>query len=171
MTVFSLPIRSRSEIVGSAACLVDFSRSEMVTTFQNSHECRMVLFDQGKAYDLITGDVLPLTMGESSGSKELIKVRIGKSNRVFCIAVNCALKRTFWLLLPLFGVVIGLCIVVSLILSSKLTRPLRIITASAEDISKGQDSDIPDRDSRISEIHALGKALSSMLENLRRTRD
>ncbi|MFW5499824.1 MULTISPECIES: response regulator [unclassified Maridesulfovibrio] len=185
MTVFSLPIRSRSEIVGSAACLVDFSRSEIVTAFQNSNESRMVLFDQGKTYDLISGEVLSLTMGESSENKELIKVRIGKEQQgvlyrselvpglayfVSDARFNHALKRTFWLLLPLFGVVLGLCIVVSLILSSKLTRPLRVITASAEDISKGQEGDIPDRDSRISEINALGKALSSMLENLRRTR-
>ena len=185
MTVFSLPIRSRSEIVGSAACVVDFSRSELVSVFQNTHESRMVLFDQGKAYDLLSGENLSLSIGGNSDNGALMEVSIGKEQQgvlyrselvpglayfVSDARFNNALQRTFWLLLPLFGVVIGLCIVVSLILSSKLTRPLRIITASAEGISKGQEDDIPDRDSVITEINALGSALSSMLENLRRTR-
>ncbi|GEM_PF-3114487 len=183
-TIFSLPIRSRSEIVGSAACKIDFSRSEMEAVLQTSGESSLVIFDQGKAYDLLSGKPLALFMGESIG-EDLFKISIGnektgvlyRSSLVPGLAyfvsdarLNESLQRTFWLILPLFGVVIGLCILVSLFLSSKLTRPLRTITASAGDISRGQEEDIPERDSVISEINALGSALSSMLETLRRTR-
>ncbi|NDV22884.1 response regulator [Desulfovibrio sp. JC022] len=185
ITVFSLPIRSRSEVVGSAACLVDFSRSELVSAFKNSSGSRMVLFEQGKAYDLVTGESLSLSLRESVGGDELVEVGIGadvkgvlyRSSLVPGLAyfvsdarLNESVQRTFWLLLPLFGGVIGLCLVVSLYLSSKLTRPLRTITASAEDISRGMEEDIPGRESLITEISALSSALSSMLENLRRTR-
>lgn len=184
VTIFSLPIRSRSEIVGSAACKIEFSRSEMEAVLQNSAESRLVIFDQGKAYDLLSGKSLALSLGESIG-EDLLQVSIGEKEEgvlyrsslvpglayfVSDARLNESLQRTFWLILPLFGVVIGLCIVVSLFLSSKLTRPLRTITASAEDISRGQEEDILERDSIISEINALGSALSSMLETLRRTR-
>ncbi|TIH13237.1 response regulator [Marinifilum sp. JC120] len=185
ITVFSLPILSRSEVVGSAACLVDFSRSELVSTFKNSFGSKLVLFEQGNAYDLITGQSLALSLGDSVGDDELVKVRLGEDTEgvlyrsalvsglgyfVSNARLNESLQQTFLLLLPLFGVVIGLCIGVSLYLSSKLTRPLRTITTSAEDISRGLEEDIPGRESRITEISALGNALSAMLENLRRTR-
>lgn len=184
ITIFSLPIRSRSEIVGSAACKIEFSRSEMEAVLKTSAESCLMIFDHGKAYDLISGKPLALSVGESIG-EDLLKVSLGKDENgvlyrsllipglayfVSEARLNESLQRTFLLILPLLGVVIGLCIVVSLFLSSKLTRPLRTITASAEDISRGHEEDIPERDSIITEINALGSALSSMLETLSRTR-
>ena len=185
ITVFSLPIRSRSKIVGSAACLVDFSRSEVKSTIQNSEMSRMVLFEKGKAYDLLTGAPLPFELDEEVANGDLINVTLnndqhgvlyrsslvpGLSYFVSNDSLDESLQHTFWLLFPLFGAVIGLCLMVSLYLSSILTRPLSEMTDSAEEISNGREEDLPDRKSMITEINALGGALASMLESLRKNR-
>ncbi|WP_319778501.1 response regulator [Maridesulfovibrio sp.] len=185
LTVFSLPIRSRSEVVGSAACMVDFSRSELRSIFSKSDVSRMVLFEKGHAYDLLSGESLPFSMGKNAGDGDLVKVSFDDDKKgvlyrsalvpglayfVSDARFNESLQRTFWLLLPIFGGIIGLCVLVSLYLSSILTRPLSSITSSAEEISNGREEDLPDRGSLITEINALGKALSSMLESLRKTR-
>ncbi|WP_320006167.1 ATP-binding protein [Maridesulfovibrio sp.] len=185
ITVFSLPIRSRSDVVGSSAGLVDFSRPELKSIFHNLESNRIVIFEKGMAYDLFSGKALPFSFGDSAMAADVLEASLGKNMNgvlyrsslvpglaywVSDARLNESLKRFFWLLLPLFGVVIGMCILVSLYLSNILTRPLRDITASAEAISTGGGEYIPERTGHISEINALGNALASMLESLRRTR-
>ncbi len=185
LTVFSLPIRSRSELVGSAAGMVDFSRPELKSIFHYPESSRMVLFEKGIAYDLFTGKALHFKFNDSELGADIVEASLSddvdgvlyRSSLVPGLAyfvsdarLNESLRRTFWLLLPLFGAVIGMCVLVSLYLSNILTRPLRDITASAQAISTGGEEYLPDRSGRISEINALGNALSSMLESLRKTR-
>ena len=185
ITVFSLPIRSRSELVGSSAGLVDFSRPELKSIFHYSESSILVLFEKGIAYDLFTGKALPFSFNDSSLDANIIEASLGKNKNgvlyrsslvpgfaywVSDARLNESVRQTFLLLLPLFGVVIVMCILVSLYLSNILTRPLSDITASAEAISTGGEKDIPERAGHIFEINALGNALSSMLESLRKTR-
>ncbi|CCO23790.1 hybrid sensor histidine kinase/response regulator [Maridesulfovibrio hydrothermalis] len=183
-TIFSVPIRSRSEIVGSAACLVDIAGTGIDASIENTVGGKLILFEEGRAYDLLNGDELTVTFEEDIEA-HMVNARLGadlegvlfKSALVPGLSyfvsnerLDSSLYRTFWLLMPLFVAVIGLSIVLSLFISNKLSKPLRLLTASAEDVSNGLDASLLERDSRLYEINALSNSLSSMLESLRRTK-
>ncbi|SMF17456.1 hybrid sensor histidine kinase/response regulator [Desulfovibrio gilichinskyi] len=185
ITVFSVPIRSRSQIVGSAACVVDLSRSGIDSALQSSGGGKLFLFTSGKAFDLMSGKEQELKMGNIISDKMLL-VRLdrnlggvlyrsalvpGLSYFTSDTRLNRSITRAFLLSLPLLAIVTFLCLLIVLILSNKLGKPLRVISDAAEDISKGLDLDIQAKGSCIYEINALEKSLSSMLESLRKTKD
>ncbi|WP_304087189.1 response regulator [Maridesulfovibrio ferrireducens] len=184
VTVFSVPIQSRSQVVGSAACLVDLSWSGLDPLFESITNGKLILFAQGGAFDLISGEVLPLVMGEAISDK-IMHARLGENLdgvlfRSFLVPglayfisdvrLNKAITKTFLLSMPFFVAVTCLCFFVALLLSNKLGKPLRVISDAAEDISKGLDVDIQTKGSHIYEINTLEKSLSSMLSSLRRTK-
>ncbi len=183
-TIFSIPIRSRSEVVGSAACLVDLSGTRLKSAIQNTIGSRMILQEEGNYFDLLKGDRLSLTEGKILG-EDMCEATLGedtngvlfKSSLVPGLSyfvsdkrLNNSLYRTFWLLMPLFIAVIGLSVIVALLISNKLTRPLRLIMDSAEDISNGVDKSLIQKGSRLYEINALQCSLSSMLESLKKSK-
>ncbi|WP_432735084.1 response regulator [Maridesulfovibrio sp. FT414] len=183
-TVYAIPIRSRSEVVGSAACVVNLAHTRFAEALENSTGCRMLISADGKNYDLLSGEELLLDRGESLG-QEMSEVMLngvkkgvlfrsplvpGLAYFVSDERLENSLYRTFWLLLPMFAAVICISVLVSLFISSKLTGPLRRIMDSAENISKGDDDDLMQKSSRLYEINALQNSLSTMLESLRRTK-
>lgn len=183
-TIYSIPIRSRSEIVGSAACVVNLANTRLRQVVRNTLGSRMILFDEGKFFDLLEGSKVRLIQGKSVGDKMRVAV-LGKNTEgvlfksslvpglsyfVSDQRLNNSLYRTFWLLMPLFVAVIGLSVIVAFFISDKLTRPLRTIMDSAEDISNGVGGSIVNKGSRIYEINALQNSLSSMLESLKKSK-
>ncbi len=183
-TIFSIPIRSRSEIVGSAACLVDIAGTGLAEAVENTVGGKVILFEKGESYDLLSGESLNVSFGENLDAG-LVNAVIGndlegvifRSSLVPGLSyfvsnerLNNSLYRTFWLLLPLFIAVIGLSVAVSLFISNKLSNPLRMITTSAEGISNGIEDSIEHKGSRLYEINALNSSLASMLESLRKTK-
>ncbi len=184
ITIFSIPIRSRSEVVGSAACQVNLSETRISSSIANSVDARLVMFDDNIAYDLLSGEKLDVIKGDYSDDDLTDAVLDGNIDGVLFRSslvpglsyfvsndrLNNSLYGTFWLLLPFFVAVIGLSIFVSLYISRKLSRPLRAIMDFAEDISKGYEGKFEDKGSRLYEINALNNSLSSMLESLRKTK-
>ncbi|WP_291328448.1 response regulator [Desulfovibrio sp. UCD-KL4C] len=184
ITVFSVPIRSRNQIVGSAACVVDLARSGLASAL-DSRGGKLLLFTSGKAFDLMSGKTQEFKMGDAISDKMLLaslgRNRGGVLYRSTLVPglsyftsdtrLNKSITRAFLLSLPFLAIVTSLCFIIVLILSNKLGKPLRVISDAAEDISKGLDLDIQTKGSCIYEISVLEKSLSSMLENLRKTKD
>ncbi len=185
ITVFSVPIRSRNQIVGSAACVVNLARSGLDSALESSGGGKLLLFTSGNAFDLMSGKIQELKIGDAISDKMLFvhldsnrggvlyrsTLVPGLSYFTSDARLNRSITRAFLLSLPFLAIVTFLCLLIVLVLSNKLGNPLRVISDTAEDISKGLDVDIQAKGSRIYEISALEKSLSSMLESLRKTKD
>lgn len=115
-TVFSIPIRSRSEVVGSAACIVDVSGIRLGHQDEGGVGSRVILFDQGRVYDLFKGGSLEMSMGPSLGMN-MFEAVLGKDQKgvlfrsslvpglayfVSHERLETSLYRTFWLIMPFF---------------------------------------------------------------------
>lgn len=182
-TIFSIPIRSRSEVVGSAACLVNISGIGIDKAIEKSFGSKIILFEKDKAYDLLSGKLLDISLGKPifenmgeavlEGRQKGVLFRSslvpGLSYFVSDERLNNSLYHAFCLLMPISFALIVLSVSVSFFLSNKLAKPLRMITDSAEAISNGFENSLEIKDSRIYEVNALNLSLSSMLESLRKT--
>ncbi|OEU70772.1 MAG: hybrid sensor histidine kinase/response regulator [Desulfovibrio sp. S3730MH75] len=184
VTIFSVPIRSRLKVVGSAACIVDGSKSRLDSVVESSTGGRMILFDQFGAFDFISGKPLSLEISDTI-SDEMVQARLGdkfegalfRSSLVSGLSYFVSderlfkvISKAFYLTLPFIIVISGICMFVALFISRKLGQPLQYITDTVENVSKGMDVDIKDRDSHIYEIRTLERSLSYMLESLRRAK-
>ncbi|WP_320172336.1 ATP-binding protein [Maridesulfovibrio sp.] len=183
-TIFSIPIRSRSELVGTAACLVDFSAARLAQELKKNSGSRILISENGKVFDMFKGNTVSVSIGPRIGNgmteasiNESMHGILFKSDLVPGLSyfapdrrLNESLYRTFWLLMPFVVAVTGLGVIVSLFISSKLTRPLRDIMDSAGNISNGLEEDIDLRGSRLYEINALQNSLALMLQSLRKSK-
>lgn len=186
---YSLPIFRQKDRIGTASILYLFAQDSYIgNVLDASGERGFVIVEEGTAWNLLTGKRLGtihqrrsdrsapgIIEVEINGVPTLLMQKSELKNLYFMESLQPlkqARQRVLMSVLLPTLVVIVLALLVSSLLSRKLVRPLRRLTAMAEEITAGFTGEVKELPpSRIQEFNHLSASLRTMINHLHRSRE
>lgn len=179
-SIYSAPIKSRTEVVGTAFSVLDLSRATATEHIAVSGNARILIRDGENYYQLNSGKAVLFDKVEKKGRLSFVDINeaeavlYSKSRKTnvsylaYTDRLESIVHKTLLVTLPFVFLIAVLGVGISLYLSRKLVLPLKKICDTAVRISKGQHVNIDRNCNRIREIMHLESSLATMLEELRR---
>lgn len=187
---YTLPITRQQDPIGTAAAVYLFRMDSYLKSLAGddlSH--KLVIIDNGAAWDMISGEIVPVSESFLFSTKNLEDVTYLKINSVEYAAIGQGVLPELYLLSNIESLtiaqqrvlnsvlfpalfIIAFTLFISFYLSKKLVRPLQQLTAMALAITKGQ-IDFEDilKNNWISEFNRLKWSLHTMLSHLKQARE
>jgi PAS domain S-box-containing protein len=187
---YTLPITRQQDPIGTAAAVYLFRMDSYLKSLAGddiSH--KLVIIDNGAAWDMISGEIVPVSESFLFSTKNLDDVTYLRIKNVEYAAIGQDVLPELYLLSNMESLttaqqrvlnsvlfpaifIIALTLFISFYLSKKLVHPLQQLTAMALAITKGQmDFENILKNNRISEFNRLRWSLHTMLSHLKQARE
>ncbi|WP_163338540.1 PAS domain-containing sensor histidine kinase [Desulfopila sp. IMCC35008] len=185
-----LPITRQKDHIGFAAAVYMFKEDELLkATLERAHSSRLLIIDDGISWNLLTGEAsdLPLSYllnSEKSVSIEYLETQQGPyaaladntfPNLIVLAGLSQlqeAKRRVLYSVMTPALIIILLSFFISIVLSNRMSIPLRRLSLMAHEITKGEsDFAFTDTQSSIREFNQMNTSLITMIQHLDHLRE